>query len=93
MGAKDNAVSLVCSNPFSAKIGKIMKLLIVMLLGLSVLGGCSRSVVNAGHEGVMTYQPYFFGSGGVDPDPIRAGAIWTAWSTGVERYDVRPIKL
>ena len=43
-------------------------------------------------EGVMTYKPYIFGRGGVDIDPIKAGAIWTVWSTDVDRYDIKPIK-
>lgn len=71
-----------------------MKNVIVLcfvMLGLS-LTACSRSGVNAGVEGVMTMKPYLFGKGGVDPNPIRAGAIWTAWSTDVDRYNMKPMR-
>lgn len=67
-------------------------LILIMAGCLSVTAGCSRSTVDAGEEGVMTYKPYIFGKGGVDPSPIKAGAIWTVWSTSVDRYNVKPVK-
>lgn len=72
-----------------------MKLLPLAALGLAfaLTQGCTLSTIDAGEEGVMTYQPYFFGSGGVDPQPLQAGAAWTAMSTKVDRYDMKPIKV
>ena len=70
-----------------------MKLPIYLLiLSLLAISGCSLSTVDAGEEGVMIYQPYIFGSGGVDPDPIKTGAVWTSWSTAVKRYNIKPVK-
>ena len=73
-----------------------MKNIIAFLFLIFVLisnTGCTYSSVDAGEEGVMIYQPYFFGSGGVDSQPIKTGAVWTAWSTAVERYNIKPVKM
>lgn len=66
--------------------------LFLIMVGYTLITGCSYSSVDAGEEGVMIYKPYFFGHGGVDSDPIKTGATWTAWSTSVERYNVKPVK-
>ena len=56
---------------------------ILLLAGLSLMNtACiSPSGVNAGEEGVITYKPWIFGHGGVDPEPIATGLVWTVWST------------
>lgn len=59
----------------------------------AALNGCSYSSVDAAEEAVLTYQPWIFGHGGVDPEPISTGAVWTAWSTRVDRFPIVPIKL
>lgn len=64
----------------------------MLLFSVFLVTGCSRSSVNAGEEGVMTYKPYIFGSDGVDSDPISAGAVLTVWSTSVDRYNIKPEK-
>ena len=71
-----------------------MKILVMLfsLLSFTFISGCSLSTVDAGEEGVITYQPYFFGSGGVDSEPIAAGSAWVAISTSVDRYNVKPVK-
>lgn len=38
-------------------------------------------------------KPWVFGHGGVSKDPIETGLAWTAWSTSVERYNIKPQKL
>ena len=57
------------------------------LLGLS---GCAA--VDAGHEGVLVEQPFFFGHGGVDPVPSKTGRVWVAPTTHVVDVDVRPVQ-
>jgi len=52
--------------------------------------GCTPSNAGAGEEMVFVYQPYFFGHGGVDPEPATTGLTWTALSTIVERVNVKP---
>lgn len=63
----------------------------LILLG-NVLAGCSPRPIDAGYEGVAINKPYLFGSNGVNPSPLKTGRYWVWWSTGVELYDVRPIK-
>ena len=54
----------------------------VLVLGLLVSGiGCAA--IDAGHEGVLVEQPFFFGHGGVDPVPSKTGRVWLAPTTHV----------
>ena len=69
-----------------------MKKLLVVLFACVYISACSLSTVDGGEEGVMTKQPYLVGSGGVDSNPIVSGAVWTVWSTKVDRYNVKPVK-
>jgi len=71
---------------------RMLSILILVLVYLSTIG-CSYSSVDAGEEGVMTYKPWIFGHGGVDDEPIKTGAIWTVWSTSVNRYNIKPVKM
>lgn len=48
--------------------------------------------IEAGHEGVMVEQPFFFGHGGVDPVPTKTGRVWVAPTTKVVEVDVRPLQ-
>ena len=51
-----------------------------MLGSLGVLlsmSGCLRAI-DAGHEGVLVKQPFFFGHGGVDPVPTTTGRVLVA---------------
>jgi len=72
-----------------------MKMLLTVLVIVIVcsLSGCSYTSIAAGEEGVMIYKPWFLGRGGVDSDPIKTGAIWTAMSTSVARYNIKPTKI
>ena len=67
--------------------------LIFLIFLYPFINGCSYSSVDAGEEAVLTYQPWIFGHGGVDPEPISTGAIWTAWTTRVDRFPIVPIKM
>ena len=63
----------------------------VLVLGLLVSGiGCAA--IDAGHEGVLVEQPFFFGHGGVDPVPSKTGRVWVAPTTHVIDVDVRPVQ-
>ena len=50
------------------------------LLFLSAIS-CTRVAPDAGHEAVLIQKPWFFGHGGVLPEPVPSGATWVAWST------------
>ena len=63
----------------------------VSVVGMLLLFvGCIA--IEAGHEGVLVEQPYFFGHGGVDPVPSKTGRVSVAASTQVIDVDVRPIQ-
>ena len=57
---------------------------------LLLTSGCVA--IEAGHEGVMDEQPFFFGHGGVDPAPSKTGRVWVAPTTKVIEVDVRPLQ-
>ena len=55
-----------------------------------VVSGCVA--IDAGHEGVLVEQPFFFGHGGVDPVPAKTGRVSVAPTTEIVDVDVRPIQ-
>jgi regulator of protease activity HflC (stomatin/prohibitin superfamily) len=57
---------------------------------LLFMSGCVA--IDAGHEGVMVEQPFFFGHGGVDPAPSKTGRVWVAPTTKVVEVDIRPLQ-
>ena len=63
---------------------------LLLVISLIALSGCSYSSVEGGEEAVMTYKPWIFGHGGVDSAPITTGAVYTVWSTSVDRYNIKP---
>lgn len=68
-------------------------LLSLMVVSIALFAtGCGLSTIDAGEEGVQIYQPYIFGEGGVDKEPLTAGSAWTVWSTDVVKYNVKPEK-
>lgn len=48
--------------------------------------------IEAGHEGVLVEQPFFFGHGGVDAVPSKTGRVWAAPTTKVLEVDIRPVQ-
>jgi len=63
-----------------------------IVLGGLVLGLSACAAIDAGHEGVLVEQPFFFGHGGVDPVPSKTGRVWLAPTTHVVDVDVRPVQ-
>ncbi|ULA63475.1 MAG: PHB domain-containing protein [Nitrospira sp.] len=63
----------------------------VAVVGLMAVGtGCVA--IEAGHEGVLVEQPFFFGHGGVDPIPTKTGRVVVAPTTKVVDVDIRPVQ-
>jgi len=54
-----------------------------LLMGLvaGALVGCSSYAPDAGHEVVLVKKPWFFGHGGVEPEPVTTGRVWAAMTT------------
>ncbi len=63
----------------------------MVALGATLLtSGCVA--IDAGHEGVLVEQPFFFGHGGVDGMPSKTGRVWVAPTTKVVEVDLRPLQ-
>jgi regulator of protease activity HflC (stomatin/prohibitin superfamily) len=65
---------------------KIITLISICLLA----GGCSVYAPDAGHEVVLIEKPWFFGHGGVDPNPITTGRTFAAASTDGVDVNMQP---
>jgi hypothetical protein len=64
---------------------------VVLAVGVVLMGtGCVA--IEAGHEGVLVEQPFFFGHGGVDPVPAKTGRVVVSPTTKVIDVDIRPVQ-
>jgi len=66
--------------------------LLVAILAILPLTGCSTASPNAGYEGVLVEKPWVFGHGGIDPEPVHTGLTFTAWTTDVIYVSMQPIQ-
>jgi len=57
-----------------------------------ILTGCSRVTPDAGHEAVLIEKPMIFGSGGIDPNPVKTGSAFVAWTTQALDVNMQPTK-
>lgn len=73
-------------NGFGARVLGLAAVLSI----LAVAGGCVAN--EAGHEGVLVEQPFFFGHGGVDPVPTKTGRVVVAPTSNVIDVDIRPVQ-
>ena len=65
---------------------------VIVLSIMMGFGSIGCAAIDAGHEGVLVEQPFFFGHGGVDPVPSKTGRVWLAPTTHVVDVDVRPVQ-
>lgn len=65
-----------------------MKSIAIVLIIL--LAGCSRFAPDAGHEVVLVKKPWFFGHGGIVPEPITTGASFGAITTNGIDVSMQP---
>jgi regulator of protease activity HflC (stomatin/prohibitin superfamily) len=70
---------------------KLTNILLTVLAAIS-LAGCSRVSADAGQQRVLIEKPWLFGHGGIDNDPITAGAAWVAWSTDSVNVSMQPLR-
>jgi len=66
-----------------------MKTLVFFFLAL-ILGGCSVYAPDAGHQVVLVEKPWFFGHGGVNPEPVTTGRTWAAITTDGVDVSMQP---
>lgn len=66
--------------------------LAVALISIATLSSCHGVEPNAGEEAVLIYKPWFVGSEGVDPKPVKTGLTWCVFSTDAVIYKIIPEK-
>lgn len=72
---------------------KTITKILMLVLSVSMLTSCYRVKPDAGQESVLVYKPLFFGHGGVDENPVTAGATWCVFSTDHKEFTVTPITI
>jgi regulator of protease activity HflC (stomatin/prohibitin superfamily) len=56
-------------------------------------GACGTVQPDAGHEAVLVRKPLFFGSGGVDPAPVKPGLKYVAFTTKSVDVNMQPMRV
>ena len=56
-------------------------LIVVLLVAVAGISGCSTASPDAGHQVIWVEKPYFFGHGGVDSVPVSTGRTYGAFSS------------
>lgn len=57
------------------------------------MAGCSVAAPDAGHEAVWVEKPMFFGHGGVDPNPVKAGRSYGAMTSDAIDVSMLPQRI
>ena len=71
---------------------KLMMILTVAIASIAMMTSCHKVEPGAGEEAVLIYQPWIFGHGGVDKEPVQTGLTWCWFSTSSEIFKIIPQK-
>ena len=63
------------------------------IVSAGVLSACSTVQPDAGHEAVLVRKPLIFGSGGVDPTPVKTGLKYVAFTTAGIDVNMQPRRI
>jgi len=63
------------------------------ILSAVVVSACSTVQPDAGHEAVLVRKPLIFGSGGVDPTPVKTGLKYVAFTTAGIDVNMQPRRI
>ena len=63
------------------------------ILSAVVVSACSTVQPDAGHEAVLVRKPLVFGSGGVDPTPVKTGLKYVAFTTSGIDVNMQPRRI
>jgi len=66
---------------------------VTAILSVVVLSACSTVQPDAGHEAVLVRKPLIFGSGGVDPTPVKTGLKYVAFTTEGIDVNMQPRRI
>ena len=70
-----------------------LKQIFILIFGVifaSMFSSCHGVRPDADEEAVLIYKPWFFGSSGVDDEPVLTGCTWCVWSTSHETFKITP---
>lgn len=75
-----------------------MKKAVLVMVGgvfaaMAALSACSTVQPDAGHEAVLVRKPLIFGSGGVDPTPVKTGLKYVAFTTSGVDVNMQPRRI
>ena len=70
-----------------------MLLVVPVLLIVALAIGCRTVQPDAGHEAVLVRKPLLFGSGGVDPTPVKTGLKYVAFTTTGIDVNMQPMRI
>lgn len=65
-------------------------ILLIVAIVMMTMTSCYRVQPNAGEESVLVKQPYLFGHGGVEEEPVSTGATWCVWTTDHKEFSITP---
>src|SRR5690348_15583858 len=84
-------------SPQRPKERRVKRVAFAMIVGVFVLAGmmaaCSTVQPDAGHEAVLVRKPLVFGSGGVDPTPVKTGLKYVAFTTQGVDVNMQPRRI
>ena len=72
---------------------KKMIAVVSILLVVALVAGCRTVKPDAGHEAVLVRKPLIFGSGGVDPTPVKTGLKYVAFTTTGIDVNMQPMRI
>jgi regulator of protease activity HflC (stomatin/prohibitin superfamily) len=78
--------------PSPARRGLLIAAALIAAIAASSMAGCSTAHPDAGFQAVLVQKPYFFGHGGIDPQPVQSGLTYVAPSTEVIYVCMQPIQ-
>jgi regulator of protease activity HflC (stomatin/prohibitin superfamily) len=64
-----------------------------VFLVAAMMAACSTVQPDAGHEAVLVRKPLIFGSGGVDPTPVKTGLKYIAFTTQGIDVNMQPRRI
>src|SRR6187431_3161416 len=86
-----------CSKTRSDKEKRMRKVAMTVvgaaILSAVVVSACSTVQPDGGHEAVLVRKPLIFGSGGVDPNPVKTGLKYVAFTTTGIDVNMQPMRI
>lgn len=69
---------------------KKIKIIFMAIIATFVVSSCHGVRPDADEEAVLIKKPWFFGSGGIEENPVTTGCTWCVWTTSSETFKITP---